>query len=158
MHERLTLLMQAGEDKLTPCINELPALVASEPHLQGQSDDSIVGSSPANTFPKLSNFINSLPPTAQACTRQEIEARPARPPAQSMGEMWCQYAEEAHDFSMNNVNPKSSREGPSELDVDAAKRQISLFTNDSIRRTIVRVHRQEETISPTFRSPAINNL
>lgn len=98
--------MQIDEDKSTPCINELPALAAPRPHLQGQSDDSMVGPSPADTFPGLSNFINSLPPTAQACIKQETEARPAQPLAQSMGEMWCRYVEEAHNFSMNNIDPK----------------------------------------------------
>jgi hypothetical protein len=99
--------MQIDEDKSAPCIDELPALVAPEPHLQEKSDDSLVGPSPADAFPGLSNFINSLPPTAQACIKQEIETRPARPPAQSMGEMWCQYVEKAHSFSMNNVDPKA---------------------------------------------------
>jgi hypothetical protein len=98
--------MQIDEDTSAPCINEVPALVAQEANLQRDSDDSLVGPSAWATFPGLSTFIDSLPPTTQGCIEQDNSTRSTRPPAQSMGEMWCQWVEEAHNFSMNNIDPK----------------------------------------------------
>jgi hypothetical protein len=136
--------MQLDEGKSTPCINELPALVAPELHLQGQSDDSLVRPSPANSFPGLCNIINSLPLTAQA--------RP--PPAQSVSERWCQYVKEAHNFSMNNVDPKALAKAHQRLTsmLQSGKSPYSQMTRfEELLLEFINRRR----LSPVFRSPAI---
>ena len=88
-------------------MNELPALVAPEAHIQRECDDSLVTYGPSNFFPGLGHFINSLPPTTQKLVDQEKAIRPMRPPAKSIGEMWCQWVEDAQSFSMANIDPKA---------------------------------------------------
>ena len=41
----------------------------------------------------------------QKYIEQENATRPVRTPAKSLGEMWCQWVEDAHAFSMANVDP-----------------------------------------------------
>ena len=106
VHDRLTLLMQIDEDTSAPCVNELPALIAPDTRFQRLSDDLLVRPSASDTFPGLSHFIDSLPPTTQRFIEEDNETRQIRPPAQSMGEMWCQFVEDAHNFSMDNVDRK----------------------------------------------------
>jgi hypothetical protein len=98
--------MQIDEDTSTPCITEIPALVASTSQPPHECDDSLSGRPALNTFPGLGNFIDGLPPTTKGYIEQGSSTRETRPPAQSMVEMWCQWIEEAHNVSVDNVDPK----------------------------------------------------
>jgi hypothetical protein len=106
LHERLTLLKQIGEDTSAPRITELPPLVTSTSQPPHEFDDSLAGDRTLNPFPELGNFIDSLPPTKQGYVGQDSSTRENRPPGNSMVKTWCQWVEEAHHFSMDNVDPR----------------------------------------------------